>query len=796
MAPRSLLKELCPTSFMASKLAMAVLVSFSASVFGQSRPDVPVTSPPQDRIVPLDVTVNGEKSGTWPFVDRQGTLHVSREALDEWRVRTRPGSEPITLRGAEYWPLSGVPGFSAKTNFSTLSVEINFASDAFTATRLSSPSSDRPALSPVLPSAFVNYEFNYGQSRPQSGAWSKSLDAIVEAGASNEWGVLTSNYLGRDLTNTEIAGRSWTRLETTFTKNLPDSHLTLRLGDGGTRTGLWGRTVYFGGLQLSKNYSMTPGFLTQPLPVVTGVSAAPSTVELYVNDVLRQVSQVPAGPFAISNTAALSGSGEARLVVRDLLGREVVLTQPFFSSISLLAPGLSDWSVETGLLRKDIGQPNSSYSRGFGAGTWRYGISDRTTVEARGEGAAGLRIVGLGAITGLPGDILARSAYAISDDEVAGRGHHWTFGAEKQWFKTAAYAQVEGASQDYRALGVDAQPIRLQWAANLTHTTSSFGSFGLAAAHILPWTGSALTTVSANYSVRVADIVTLSVGLSKALNQAGGVAASFTVQVPLERNRQTTLSANARNGEYDVYATASETAASDAGLSWRVLGGRLNESPHAEAGAYYEGRFGRLYSDVSTSRHQTSVRAGGSGGLVVAAGHVFATRRVDQSYAVAEVKDQADIGVGLGSNELTRTDGRGLALVPNLGAYQPNYIRLNPQDLALSVELASIEKVVVPAWRSAVKADFPVRGGRAALIKLELDDGEAAPAGAVVRVEGDQEEYWVARRGEAYVTGLPPNARLRLTWKDKTCQFTLALPSAGKDEIPRVGPLRCRGVPR
>jgi outer membrane usher protein len=50
----------------------------------------------------------------------------------------------------------------------------------------------------------------------------------------------------------------------------------------------------------------------------------------------------------------------------------------------------------------------------------------------------------------------------------------------------------------------------------------------------------------------------------------------------------------------------------------------------------------------------------------------------------------------------------------------------------VSAEIDSIEQSVVPAWRSAVKVAFPVRSGRGALLRIVLDDGEAAPAGAFV----------------------------------------------------------------
>jgi outer membrane usher protein len=152
--------------------------------------------------------------------------------------------------------------------------------------------------------------------------------------------------------------------------------------------------------------------------------------------------------------------------------------------------------------------------------------------------------------------------------------------------------------------------------------------------------------------------------------------------------------------------------------------------------------------------------------------------------------------VGIGSNVLTRTDKSGMALVTQLAPYQENAIRIDPRELPVNAEIQSIEQVVVPGYRSAVKATFPVRAGRGALVKFTLDDGEPAPAGATVSIVGDAEEFYVARRGEAFVTGLAQQNRLTLRWKDQKCDLDLVLPPAANDEIPRVGPLACRGVKR
>jgi len=147
-------------------------------------------------------------------------------------------------------------------------------------------------------------------------------------------GTLISSQLGRNLGRNDPGLQSeWRRLETTWTKDFRDQNITLRLGDTST-VQLYGAEHVFGGLQLGTNFGLTPGFLSQPLPTLSGSANSPGTLELYVNNALRQVSNVPAGPFTVENFTQITGAGEARVVVRDVLGRESVIVSPFSAAPS------------------------------------------------------------------------------------------------------------------------------------------------------------------------------------------------------------------------------------------------------------------------------------------------------------------------------------------------------------------------------------------------------------------------------------------------------------------------------
>ncbi len=792
--------------------ACATLISgFSGSgaVIAQTvsrAPDLPpaaallaASGGPAERVMPLEVTVNGAKSGTWPLVERLGILYAPRDAFEEWRVQVRAGAAAIVFKGMEYLPLSAIPGFSAKVNFGNQSVDLTFSPQAFAATRLTTELSSKPVLSPVMPSLFVNYDLNYATTAPRGGAVAKDLGLLTEIGASNAWGVVTSSFAGRNLTHSTPGGISgWLRLETTFTRDLPDSNQTLRLGDTSTRPGMWARNVYFGGVKWGSNFALTPGFISQPLPALSGTSAAPSTVELYVNDVLRQVSSVPTGPFAIDNLPGMTGGGEARLVVRDILGRETVITQPFFTSAQLLAQGLNDWSVESGRLRLDLGKASGHYGQGFASGTWRRGLTDQFTVEGHAESTRQNQVLGLSTIAGLPGQTLGKAALAASRESSLGTGHLWLLGLERQVLRSGIYLQAQGASINFRQLGQDptAFPTKLQLAGNATYTTEKMGTVGVGFASIDRFDNPRVTTVSGSYSTRLGERNSLSVTASRAIVGGGGYSIGMTLVVPMENNRTATAAATSRGGQRDIYASVTQNPGFDGNLGWRTLAGQLQSQPHAEAGLYYTGTYGRLSGDLSASSSQTAMRLGANGGLVLADGHVFATRHVDDSFAIAEVKGYGNVGMGLGSNMLTRTNAEGVALIPRLMPYANNPIRIDASELPLSAEIDSIEQTVVPAWRSGVKVVFPVRTGRGALIKIVFDDAAPAPAGAIVQIEGDPQEFYVARRGEAFVTGLQATNRLRLTWNSRQCQFSVVLPPESPDEIVRLGPLSCQGIAR
>ena len=768
-----------------------------------AHPNLPAVSgsaKDSSRPIPFDVRINSASVGPWTLIERNGQLYATEEAFEEWRVNRRAAAQAIEFRGQRWYALSSVPGFESRINLANQSIDLVFAPTSFSATRITTDAAAVPTISASTPAVFANFDFNYNQTKVSGTAATRDLGALTELGYSSYMGVLSSSFVGRNLASSDSATpRSWRRLETTLNRDFPDQKITLRVGDSTTRSVSNGRSVYFGGVQLTRNFSLAPGFLTQPLPIISGTSSAPSTVELYVNDALRQTSNVPTGPFAIDNFPLLTGGGQVRVVVRDVLGRETVVVQPFFSHSSMLEAGLSDWSAELGAVRQNLGTENADYGQRFGAGLYRYGLNKETTLETNVQWGRDTQTIGLGIARALPGQVLGQATVSTSHDRTAGDGHEYSLGLEHNSLVHGLSARVLGASMGFRQLGRQSAtlPNKLETAANYTYSKDRWGNIGLGFAKIDTYDRGTLNTYSLNYSVRVGAQATLSFSATRVSGQSSGTSVGASLNVPLDNRMFSSTSVNHRGGKTDAYTSISQGLAGETGLGWRALAGSRTGQGYGEAGVYYQGSKGLLSADASSSSSQQSVRLGAQGAVVMMDGKVFASRRVQDSFALVEVPGYANVGVGFQGSSQTKTDEAGFAFLPRLQPYQRNSIRLDPNELPISAELDTIEQIAVPSARSGVKVTFPVRSGRAALIRIALDDQLDAPAGAEIELVGDNKEFFVARRGEAFITGLQAKNTLRLKHKGSTCTFEANMPVGNSpDEIVRLGPLACKGVTR
>lgn len=775
-------------------LALAAVVA--AGVIGPALAQPPVEA--HLRVYPLDVFLNGAPVGLWPVVERDGQFYAPPEAFEAWRVQRPAQADRLEYRGLAYFALSALPGADVKVDAVENSLRLNVRAEAFTGVRLRAE--DRHAAPPrseIVPSAFLNYDVSLTDNRARDAANSRSLGVLGELGTSGAWGVLTNSFAARNLLDdTPGMGPRVLRLETTLRRDMPEAGYTINIGDGITRTGYLGRPAVFGGLQIGTNFGLAPQVNRRPLPVVMGQTLTPSTVQLYVNDVLRQTAKVPAGPFTLDAIPAISGNGDVSVVVRDILGRETVITQPFFVASDLLAPGLNDWSVEAGKLRQDLGSASSHYADAFASGMWRRGLTSTFTAEGRAETTRSRSTVAMAGLQAIGGQLLARVGAATSHDDVLGSGHRWSGSLDWRGRVNSGLLSAEASSRSFRYLGesVGVAPPRLQVAAQAGLFLANYGRLGAGLAVQYPYDLPRIATASLSYTAVLRDNWQVITTLSRAFGSTNATTLAVMLNIPLSKRNMSTTSVQARTGQTDAYESVSHSPDAGYGTAWRVLGGEQAGRPRAETAAYYFGPQGIASAELSATPEETHLRLGANGGLLYTTGKVFALPHHDTSAALVRVAGYSGIGVGLGQQVSTHTDADGYALVSRLNAYQANPIRLDPNDLPITAEIDSIEIPAVPPWRAVALVDFPVRGGRGAMIPVLFEDGKPAPMGATVHIEGEDRQFYVGRKGEAYVTGLKDRNRLRLRWHRNTCDLDVQLPPGKLDEVARVAPVTCQGA--
>jgi outer membrane usher protein len=347
---------------------------------------------------------------------------------------------------------------------------------------------------------------------------------------------------------------------------------------------------------------------------------------------------------------------------------------------------------------------------------------------------------------------------------------------------TAAWSlglRTVAASAGFRelAMGSSDLPARAEHSATLRHAWRSQWSLGLTLARRETHDAGALTSGTASLGWTSPSGLTWLAHLTRVEGPQVSRSALVSVVWPLDGRRVLSAQAGRSAGSLDAYASASSPIPAGSGLGWRALAGHRADVDVAEAGAYWQADrwFGSM--EVRSSAGSQAWRAGLQGALVAVDGSVFAAHRLQDSFALVEVSGQPGVVVGLGS-------GAG--------------VRIDPRALPEGAELDGFERAAVPPWRSGVKVVFAVRQGRAALVRIVLDDGLPAPALAEVSMEGDERRFTVAHRGEIYVTGLRegPHA-LALHWQGQSCTLALQVPSAAAaGEVLRLGPLPCTGVQR
>jgi outer membrane usher protein len=736
------------------------------------------------------VNINGENQHeTVLFLrDSAGKVLAAAKDLQRWRLRLPAAATPSKYQDEAFYPLDQLGGVSYKLDESTQAISIDAPGDAFMASTVSG-SNQSPTPVPSTLGGFLNYDgfAQYNQGIVQ-------MNGLTESGIFNRWGIGTSSLLWQNITQK----MNVIRLDSTWTRDMPASRSSLRFGDAISQPGEWGGAARIGGIQWATNFSTQPRFIPFPMPAVAGAAVMPSTVDVYVNNLLQMRTDVPAGPFSITNLPVMTGQGEARIVVRDLLGREQVINQPYYVSPQLLSKGTQQYSYETGLIRQNYGLSSFGYATAVASGTHRYGFSDQFTGEAHGEflqqqqtfGVSGSYLWSeLGVFNlGLAG---SHSNFGLSPLVVLG------FQRQNRWFGIAARTRLAG--EHFTLVGLQPGTLAPRSISNVSGSVN-FGPYGSISLGYIRQDNRdrpdvALVNAGYNVSLGRAGALNLSYFRSVKGLPDDSVSLTFTFSLSDLLGGNTSASLNGTGLQNNEQGTLQiqRSLPRGNGFGYRVLASEGITERYG-ASVSLQNDVGLYNAEVSRVGEQTGYRGGVSGGVVImGTSWPQFSRRLTDSFALVHVPGIANVRVYADNQLAGITDSNGDVIIPRMRAYQNNPVRIEQADLPFDAQFSTLEAEAVPYYRSGYELNFAIKRSRGALFTLVLADGKPMPSGALVQINGAGEEFPVALRGEVFITGLEANNRLRASWRGQTCEFAVALPETD-DPLPNLGSFTCSGV--
>jgi len=732
----------------------------------------------------LEVVINGNETHKLAGFSRVGdTFSVSADTLRQLGFRVPEGS------GARV-DLGALPDVSYRYDEGRQRIEISAGANVLDQERNVLNAQAAPVPQPMASNGLLlNYDL-YGTRDDDSNS---GLSTYAELRAFGTWGVFSNTWLSRvaDSSGGDMQTDS-ARLDTTWTRSFVDSTSVLRIGDSITGSLAWSRATRFGGFQLQRDFALQPDLITFPIPQFLGQAAVPSTVDLYVNGLRRYSGETPAGPFQLGTIPIVNGAGDAQVVVTDALGRQTTYDFPFYTTSQLLKPGLDDYSLDFGFVRKNYGVASFDYSSDpAGSAVYRRGMTDWLTLEAHGEAVSGLANGGGGGVMRVGDGGVLTGSYAYStwhgrDGQQGGLGYSW----RNTWFNFAVDSLHSfGEYRDVASLYGPPPPRRVDRAlVGLTY--SPIGSFGANYVELTYPDQPRSRFASAFYFRSFGSRFSLSFSVNQNLDDHGDRSAFLGVSMSFGSSQSASLSTqHDARGNYAA-VDVNRPISPDGGYGWhaRVQDGAGLDGGQAEFG--YRGEHAQTLIGAQTLDGNTLAYGELTGALVWMDDQLFTARRIDDAFAVVAT-GVPDVPVMLENRVIGSTGSDGDLLITPLNSYQRNRVSIDAMRLPADARIDHVDGEVVPADRSGVLVNFRIEPVQAASVVLHNARGEVLPLGSSVELNGDAASpALVGYDGTVYLEGIKPRNTLHVRTPDGDCRTGFDYRyQAGS--VPLIGPLVC-----
>ncbi|EPL3087581.1 fimbria/pilus outer membrane usher protein [Escherichia coli] len=565
---------------------------------------------------------------------------------------------------------------------------------------------------------------------------------------------------------------------------------SLRVGKINT-SGMIFDSVPFTGSKLYSNNDMLNPLLRNYSPVVRGMAFSPALVTITQNGRILYQTNVPAGPFAISEISVPGYSGDLYVSIKESDGNEHGFIQSFSRLPEMKRDGISDFEFGFGQYDNVSNRYDDPYflhaawSRGYPNDITLLGetiISDK--YQSIGAGST----LSLGKIGALSTDISVSRA-ELKNDILTGMSYGLKY--SKSQLETgstvtlAAYRYSTDSFRQFRDFLFNDEGESYRYknkvSVNISQSLEEWGTLSISASQQKYWnkvkTDNSLS-LSHGFNMKG---VAFSSGIS--VDQSFGTnnnyknkLLSFSVSVPLNKFEQSasgylTYQVNKTNGILGNQVTMNGNVP-DTDLNYQIGSNWNNVSNSGyNAGLTWNGEFTTAAIGYYRSANNKMLNYSMSGSMVAyPEGFAFGREQVTSGGAIIV---QTDGISGIKHNRGGRTTWAGTSLISSPDPYTVNKVELLHDGLSDDIVLGRTSVSSVPVKGAVTVHRYTVYKGGQVIFSIRRPDGSVLPFGAIVSLEGTskgQENVGiVGEGGMVYMPGVPEIGRLKVSSGGAVC---------------------------
>jgi len=748
---------------------------------------------PTDRVrcqelVVLEIILNQESKGElFLFLSDDNDVLINREEFEGMGLKKGLGRD-IQYDQDIYVSLKSVPDIEFRINEDDVTLEITAASHLFEKHDLNA-SYEKPyeVVFSKDRSAFLNYAVIYDD---------KSDESFLSA--SGELGLSIGDYFGMSTFSYDKTGDTGkaARLMSRLTFNDRERLRTLTFGDFTASSGLLGSSTLIGGINISKNFSLNPYMKRFPSFNISGTLETPSEVNVYMDGSLVKRENLSPGEFLFNDVPATVGLGAAEVVVKDVYGRESVISKPYYYSDRLLKKELNNYSYSIGFMRKKFGKESFSYDKPVFLGSHEFGLSERMKIGYGAEASDNLINAGpsmsfLAANAGVI-DINMRLSTSSGENGVSG-----FLGYSFKSRNISANIFMRSDSEKYSSLliGASDDKARFKFGGAMGFGQEMLGHITAGYSYYDMYNGDTVSRADISYSKSVSKRATLFINASETRDNGTAYDVFMGLHIYLDKGISANVS-HTRSGDFESQRVGIQKSLPIGnGFGYRADAVSSDTKDYINGRLEYQTDSGIYNFDASNRYKNSGFGVSAAGGIGYIDNSFFFSRPIYDSFAKVKVKDLDDVKVYYYGNEVGRTSD-GELIVPNMRSFHDNRIEIESRDIPLNYAIDTVSKYVSPPFRSGTVIEFNISKVQGITgILYAQENGEEVPvefATVSIYVNDNMIEGLVGLDGEFYFENIPSGEHTATVhYKEKKWACDLSIPDTDESIID-AGNIICR----